>query len=217
MVRADQFSWNFGPPDQNFRRTKISVTDPLAIRLVLFMLWHRTERKLPLTSKDARNKQRIASTIIAYGNPPWLYILAYKMGTATARMASSRLLLFNSCTSVVMYGAGDVLQQYIEGRDCNDWKRTGRMAGVGLAIGAMNHYWYSILDQFLPGVAGRVVVKKVLADQGVYGPVCLSTFFIGELSKIVHRSVRYVDKSRVFWLFFSPALFRNTHNYNEKH
>ena len=26
MVRADQFSWNFGPPDQNFRRTKISVT-----------------------------------------------------------------------------------------------------------------------------------------------------------------------------------------------
>ena len=28
MVRADQFSWNFGPPDQNFRRTKISVTVP---------------------------------------------------------------------------------------------------------------------------------------------------------------------------------------------
>ena len=27
MVRPDQFSWNFGPPDQNFRRTKISVTD----------------------------------------------------------------------------------------------------------------------------------------------------------------------------------------------
>ena len=105
------------------------------------------------------------------------------MGTATARMASSRLLLFNTCTSGVMYGAGDFFQQYIEGRDCNDWKRTGRMAGVGLAIGAMNHYWYGILDQFLPGVDGRMVVKKVLADQGVYGPVCLSTFFIGELSK----------------------------------
>ena len=29
MVRADQFSWNFGPPDQNFRRTKISVTGHL--------------------------------------------------------------------------------------------------------------------------------------------------------------------------------------------
>ena len=27
MVRPDQFSWNFGPPDQNFRRTKISVTE----------------------------------------------------------------------------------------------------------------------------------------------------------------------------------------------
>ena len=29
LVRGDQFSWNFGPPDQNFRRTKISVTDLL--------------------------------------------------------------------------------------------------------------------------------------------------------------------------------------------
>ena len=29
MVRADQFSWNFGPTDQNFRRTKISVTEPI--------------------------------------------------------------------------------------------------------------------------------------------------------------------------------------------
>ena len=27
MVRADHYSWNFGPPDQFFRRTKISVTD----------------------------------------------------------------------------------------------------------------------------------------------------------------------------------------------
>ena len=25
MIRADHFSWNFGPPDQFFRRTKISV------------------------------------------------------------------------------------------------------------------------------------------------------------------------------------------------
>ena len=33
MVRADQFSWNFGPPDQNFRRTKISVTGQLHVHV----------------------------------------------------------------------------------------------------------------------------------------------------------------------------------------
>ena len=28
-IRVDRYSWNFGPLDQNFRRTKISVTVPL--------------------------------------------------------------------------------------------------------------------------------------------------------------------------------------------
>lgn len=54
------------------------------------------------------------------------------------------------------------------------------MASVGVPIGAMNHCWYWILDRILPGVGGRIVAQKVLADQFIYGPFCLSTFFIGE-------------------------------------
>jgi len=34
MVRADHYSWNFGPPDEYFRRTKISVTVPYTYAVV---------------------------------------------------------------------------------------------------------------------------------------------------------------------------------------
>lgn len=53
------------------------------------------------------------------------------------------------------------------------------MTGVGAPIGAMCHYWYILLDRVLPGITGRAVARKVLADQCIFGPICLSTFFIG--------------------------------------
>lgn len=102
------------------------------------------------------------------------------MGAAAARLTPPRLMLLNVCSSSILYAAGDVLQQRIESRERNSWPRTGRMAIVGVPIGAMNHCWYLILDRILPGVGGRIVAKKVLADQLIYGPFCLSTFFIGE-------------------------------------
>jgi len=37
MVWADHYSWNFGPPDQYFRRTKISVTVPPTYAVVTAM------------------------------------------------------------------------------------------------------------------------------------------------------------------------------------
>ena len=100
-------------------------------------------------------------------------------------MAGSRLLLFNVCTSTVVYAAGDRIQQRIEGRGrkkadlAADWKRTGRMASVGAPIGALSHYWYIMLDRVLPGITRRAVVRKVMADQCIFGPICLSIFFIG--------------------------------------
>jgi len=38
MVRADYFSWNFGPPDYFFRRTKISATVPVVSRLIYVVM-----------------------------------------------------------------------------------------------------------------------------------------------------------------------------------
>ena len=97
-------------------------------------------------------------------------------------------MLFNVCTSTVVYAAGDRIQQRIEGRSRKeaDWKRTGRMASVGAPIGAMSHYWYIMLDRVLPGITRRAVVRKVMADQCIFGPICLSTFFIGKVSYLFH-------------------------------
>lgn len=103
------------------------------------------------------------------------------MGGRVTRLKGSRLLLFNVCSSSVVYAAGDQIQQRFEGRDrkTTDWWRSSRMTGVGAPIGAMCHYWYILLDRVLPGITGRAVARKVLADQCIFGPICLSTFFIG--------------------------------------
>ena len=105
------------------------------------------------------------------------------MGARATRLAPSRLLLFNICSSSVLLAVGDLTQQRIEGHRKNNWSRTCRMATVGALVGAMNHSWYSVLDRALPGVAGRTVVKKLLADQLIYGPIALSTFLVGTLAR----------------------------------
>jgi protein Mpv17 len=86
-----------------------------------------------------------------------------------------------------MYAAGDLIQQRLEGRKrkkavdrlATDWKRSGRMGSVGAPIGVLSHYWYTMLDRVLPGITRRAVVRKVMADQCIFGPICLSTFFVG--------------------------------------
>lgn len=55
-----------------------------------------------------------------------------------------------------------------------------RMAVLGVCMGPINHKWYCLLDKYLVGNAGRVVAKKVLADQLVMAPICCSFFYVGE-------------------------------------
>ena len=107
------------------------------------------------------------------------------MGGRLTRLNGSRLLLFNVCTSGVVYAAGDRLQQKFEGKYIADKGRWGRMAGVGAPIGAMGHYWYLLLDRILPRITARSVTRKVLADMCIFGPVCLVTFFTGEPANLL--------------------------------
>ena len=97
------------------------------------------------------------------------------------RFLSKRLLLVNTGTCCTLYTVGDVIQQHFEGRDSFDWARAGRMATLGLCMGPLNHFWYLNLDRFLPGATGKIVLKKVFADQLVMAPICCSVFYIGRL------------------------------------
>lgn len=104
------------------------------------------------------------------------------MGGRIARLTGSRLLLFNVCSTTVVYAAGDQIQQQFEGRkrETTDLQRSSRMASVGVPIGAMCHYWYIMLERIIPDTTGRAIARKVLADQCIFGPICLTTFFVGK-------------------------------------
>lgn len=90
------------------------------------------------------------------------------------------LLLVNTGTCTTLYVAGDLIQQHIEGSKEIDWNRTLRMATLGLCMGPLNHGWYKVLDRTMKGVSGRIVFKKVLADQLVMAPICCSFFYVGK-------------------------------------
>jgi len=53
----------------------------------------------------------------------------------------------------------------------------GRMTAVGLLFGPVSHVWYGYLDRWMPLANISTVLKKVLVDQAVGGPVFLAYFF----------------------------------------
>ena len=92
-----------------------------------------------------------------------------------------RLFLINIGTACSLYTLGDLLQQKIERKKRIDWRRTARMATMGLVcLGPLNHNWYIFLDKILPGTSVGTVTKKVLVDMLVMGPVFLVSFYTGE-------------------------------------
>jgi len=97
------------------------------------------------------------------------------------QLRSTRLFFINIGTCCVLYTLGDLIQQRIEGKKRNDWRRTARMATMGLVcMGPMNHHFYVYLDKILPGASARIVAKKVAADMLVIAPIADCSFFTGK-------------------------------------
>ncbi|XP_071953369.1 mpv17-like protein 2 isoform X2 [Antedon mediterranea] len=108
------------------------------------------------------------------------------------KLFSKYLLITNTVTCSSLLAIGDVIEQTREIRrnrkneshaskhhHSYNWKRTGRMACIGLALGPFNHYWYFFLDRFLPGTSGKMVIKKILLDQVVAAPFFNGSFILG--------------------------------------
>lgn len=79
-------------------------------------------------------------------------------------------------------GVGDVVAQRIV--EQKDWKqhdvwRTVRLTSAGLfIIGPIFHVWYElVLDKRFTQKTMKVVVKKVVLDQGLFAPVFLVLFY----------------------------------------
>ena len=92
-------------------------------------------------------------------------------------------LAANVGTSVSLLGFGDLIEQRLNGgsRSHVDWGRVGKMALVGFVFGPLNHGWYTFLDRALRGRTLYTIIRKVLADQLVFAPIVISSFFISKI------------------------------------
>jgi len=107
----------------------------------------------------------------------------------------SHPLLTQACTAGSLFGAGDGICQTIErtqerrknkGKEQQqvavtpwDWLRILRMATVGfVVVGPACHYWYKVLDKYIPSKQPLQVAKKIFIDEFMFGPVYLGAFFV---------------------------------------
>ena len=103
--------------------------------------------------------------------------------TATQRRNGTlRLLAFNTVVSGTLYTIGDVIQQKIFGTAGSpyDYLRTARMCALGVCMGPLNHFWYLQLDRVVVGEGMTVVMKKIVCDQLMFAPTCITVFYLGK-------------------------------------
>lgn len=96
---------------------------------------------------------------------------------------SDKYLLYTNVTlSGTLSGFGDLLEQHYEilTHELESWDkiRTRNMSVSGIAIGVICHYWYNYLDRRLPGYTIQTVCKKIIVDQLICSPVCITTLFV---------------------------------------
>ncbi|KAG5872658.1 hypothetical protein JTB14_029699 [Gonioctena quinquepunctata] len=131
------------------------------------------------------------------------------------------LLLTNIGLSVSLSGLGDMIEQYYEimtgELKAYDQTRTAFMSTSGLTTGFVCHYWYRHLDKILPGFTIKIVLRKIMVDQFVGSPLCISTFFLtmgvleGTGKEVFIKEVK--EKAwklyAAEWVIWPPAQFVN--------
>ncbi|WAR12881.1 M17L2-like protein [Mya arenaria] len=138
--------------------------------------------------------------------------------TRVKKLFTRRYLLYtNTAISFTMSCAGDGLQQryqLLKGEmDSWDWERTHDVGLTGLVIGPFCHSWYLFLDWWLPGRSFRIVTKKLIVDQVICSPVCISSFLV--LTSFLEGKRRHeikdelIEKGKTLytaeWIVWPPA------------
>ncbi|XP_064540736.1 mpv17-like protein isoform X1 [Drosophila montana] len=94
----------------------------------------------------------------------------------------------NSAIYGSLYVGAEFTQQYVskrwlarpEEREDIDYATVGRYAVMGTAIYAPSLYaWYKWLDGTFPGTLKTTILKKLLLDQFILTPYCLTLFYTG--------------------------------------
>lgn len=139
----------------------------------------------------------------------------------TQAFSPKYLLCTNVAVSLTLSGLGDVIEQHYEilTGDLQQWNpvRTSHMSTSGMTVGVLCHFWYKFLDSRIKGNTLKVVFKKIIIDQIVGSPLCISTFFItlavleGETIAELTEEVRQKAWRLYFaeWIIWPPAQFIN--------
>merc|ERR1712179_22087 len=98
-----------------------------------------------------------------------------------------------------------------------DISRTRQMSCTGLTVGVLCHHWYKMLDSKLPGRSLNIVWKKLLVDQLLFSPVCLTVFFItlgifqgGNFEEFkINLQTKGLHLYFAEWVIWPPAQFIN--------
>lgn len=110
-------------------------------------------------------------------------VLLNRLKTFSKTAFSNKYLLYtNVGISISLSAVGDVIEQHYEILKGElkkyDQLRTHHMSISGMTVGIICHNWYKYLDKRLPGRTIGIVMKKVVIDQIVCSPICISMFFI---------------------------------------
>lgn len=136
-------------------------------------------------------------------------------------MFNKYLFITNVGISVSLSGTGDVIQQQYEivtdQREAWDRTRTNHMSISGMTVGVLCHNWYRFLDRTMPGRTLSIVLKKVVIDQVVCSPLCITIFFLtlGYLEKSSFETIKeeIIEKGqRLYiaeWIVWPPAQIIN--------
>jgi len=106
-----------------------------------------------------------------------------QLASTYARLSSERPYATNIATGGVLWCAGDVVSQKIEGASMStlDWQRVRVMTTYGLCCaGPIYSWWYRFLDRKTAHMAGstvRLIAAKVFADQVIFELPYLAFFF----------------------------------------
>jgi len=98
------------------------------------------------------------------------------------RCLDTNPLITKSITSGTLVALGDTISQYIAiNKDSTkqfDPMRTLKMSSLGfIYYGPSLHYWYKILERFVPGTSIAKVTAKTFLDQTIYASSLIFVFF----------------------------------------
>uniref|UniRef100_A0A8C4SW39 MPV17 mitochondrial inner membrane protein like n=1 Tax=Erpetoichthys calabaricus TaxID=27687 RepID=A0A8C4SW39_ERPCA len=106
-------------------------------------------------------------------------------------------------TNVALYGSlfagGDLVHQGFSRRADFNWRQTRNVAVVAFTFHAnFNYMWMRFLERSFPGRAASVILKKVLLDVTVGGPLAISAFYTG-VSLMEGKKDPLQDCQEKFW------------------